>query len=175
MTKEEALDRMRARCSRAEYCSGQAVALLEKWRAKQPELSDNDIAEIISVLVSERFIDDVRFANAFVRDKLRFNGWGKQKIVYRLKSLGVDNDIITEALQKNYYAADNCGECNESGLCGRKVLEKLILKKWESLHKDEPLQKRKEKVMRFAISRGFDYSDVVEIVNAVYRSCLKFY
>lgn len=212
MTKDYALDRLRAICSRSEYCSGKAIALLKKWQAKPsglkkrrgsdeqmaagkaagdagkagegesgkedvlisggekpgvPGLSDRDIAEIISVLVSERFIDDTRFANAFVRDKLRFNGWGKQKIVYNLKSFGISDEIISEAMQKNYFAADGGEEGRENGLSGQKVLEKLIEKKWKSLHKEESLQKRREKVMRFAISRGFEYSAVIETLSAI--------
>lgn len=208
MTKDYALDRLRTICSRSEYCSGKAVALLKKWQAKPSKLgkrkdsdeqiavgkaagaavvdgkeksskedvlggggksglSDKDIAEIISVLVSEKFIDDTRFANAFVRDKLRFNGWGKQKIIYKLKSLGIADDIISEAMQKNYFAADGGKDGCENGLSGQKVLEKLIEKKWKSLHKEESLQKRKEKVMRFAISRGFEYSAVIETLAEI--------
>lgn len=211
MTKDYALDRLRAICSRSEYCSGKAVALLKKWQAKPSKLrkkkdsdgqiaagkatgevvaaggeksskedvlnrggksdlsclSDRDIAEIISVLVSEKFIDDTRFANAFVCDKLRFNGWGKQKIVYKLKSFGISEDIISEAMQKNYFAADGGEEGSENGLPGQKVLEKLIEKKWKSLQKEESLQKRKEKVMRFAISRGFEYSAIIETLAKI--------
>ena len=105
-----------------------------------------------AVLVKEKFIDDNRFAAAFVRDKLKFNGWGKQKIVFKLRSLGVAADIIERALRENY---------NDDSLSGQKVLEKLLEKKWNSLKGDEPLQVRKAKAVRFAAGRGFEYGDII--------------
>lgn len=174
MTKEQALDRLRAKCSRAEYCSGQIASTLKRWKY------EGDIAEIVSTLVAEKFVDDARFANAFVRDKLKFNGWGRQKIVYKLRSLAVPSVIIEAALKENYYSspdgefygAENgnerdCGggHVNADKLSGYKVLEKLLERKWNSLKKDEPLQNRKAKAVRFAMSRGFDYEDVIKIVH----------
>lgn len=112
------------------------------------------MAQIIATLVKEKFIDDNRFADAFVRDKLKFNGWGKQKIVFKLRSLGVAADIIERALRENYY-------CSDEKLSGQEVLEKLLEKKWKSLKEDEPLQVRKAKAVRFAAGRGFEYGDII--------------
>ncbi len=185
MTKEQALDRLRARCSRAEYCCGQIVATLRRWKYEAApsdgktaaEQTEEDIAQIISTLVAERFVDDERFANAFVRDKLRFNGWGRQKIAYKLRTLGVASNIIEKALEENYYAvddedADDVGNDGGSGvyggkdrLSGRAVLEKLLEKKWKSLKKEESLQNKRAKAIRFALSRGFDYEDAMKIVQ----------
>ncbi len=186
------MDRLRARCSRAEYCCGQIASTLKRWKYEAApadgksatERTDADIAEIISTLVAERFVDDERFANAFVRDKLKFNGWGRQKIVYKLKSLGVAQHIIDSALAENYYAASNrdiavdedagsdgktregCGVYGSGDkLSGREVLEKLLERKWRSLKKEEPLQNKKAKAIRFALSRGFDYEDAMKIVR----------
>ena len=170
MDKEQALDRLRTRCSREEVCSGMALALLKRWSAPRASgarrtaggsagssssggsLSEQDMAQIIATLVKEKFIDDNRFADAFVRDKLKFNGWGKQKIVFKLRSLGVAADIIERALRENY---------NDDSLSGQKVLEKLLEKKWNSLKGDEPLQVRKAKAVRFAAGRGFEYGDII--------------
>ena len=145
-------------------CSGQALALLKRWSLKEGEkgLVEKDIAFVISTLISEKFIDDTRFANAFVRDKLKFNGWGKQKIAYKLKGLGISNDIIAAALQENYYQ-----ECGESDLSGQKVLEKLLDKKWKSLKADEPISNKKAKAIRFAAGRGFEYGDIIVALNKI--------
>ena len=174
--KERALNRLRTRCSREEVCSGMALALLKRWSAGSSAsgscLSERDMAQIIATLVKEKFIDDNRFADAFVRDKLKFNGWGKQKIVFKLRSLGVAADIIERALRENYYCSDgDCGadDCGDGGrsaggdgkLSGQKVLEKLLEKKWNSLRGDEPLQVRKAKAVRFAAGRGFEYGDII--------------
>lgn len=151
MDKEQALDRLRARCSREEVSSGMALSLLKRY-----SLSERDMARIIAALVEEKFIDDNRFAGAFVRDKLKFNGWGRQKIVFKLRSLGVAADIIERALRENYYCADG-----DERLSGQKVLERLLEKKWRSLKEDEPLQVRKAKAVRFAAGRGFEYGDII--------------
>ena len=192
MNREQALNRLRTRCSREEVCSGMALALLKRWSAPRASgarrtaggsagtsgscLSERDMSQIIATLVKEKFIDDNRFADAFVRDKLKFNGWGKQKIVFKLRSLGVAAEIIERALRENYYCAEvDCGDCGDGGgragsagsagsdgkLSGQKVLEKLLEKKWNSLKGDEPLQARKAKAVRFAAGRGFEYGDII--------------
>ncbi len=186
MTKEQALERLRSRCSRAEYCSGQIAETLHRWisSARQkavssgssrkpgspegsgPQLCEKDIPDIISVLVAEKFIDDNRFANAFVRDKLKFNGWGKQKIIYRLKNFGIAGEVVKAAVEANYAAGEG------DALSGRQVLEKLLAKKWESLKNEESLQKRRAKAIRFALGRGFEYGEVLEVMGAVERNSL---
>lgn len=173
MNKEQVLDRLRARCSRAEYCCGQIAATLKRWKYEAApadgksaiERTEADIAQIIATLVAEKFVDDERFANAFVRDKLKFNGWGRQKIVYKLRSLGVAQHIIDSALAENYYAASEREIAEGENLSGFKVLEKLLERKWKSLKQDEPLQNKKAKAIRFALSRGFDYEDAMKIVQ----------
>ena len=170
MNKEQALDRLRTRCSREEVCSGMALALLKRWSAGSStsgsstsgsSCTERDLAQIIATLVKEKFIDDNRFADAFVRDKLKFNGWGKQKIVFKLRSLGVAADIIERALRENYYCADGGCPDGDGRLSGQKVLEKLLEKKWKSLKEDEPLNVRKAKAVRFAAGRGFEYGDII--------------
>ena len=166
MTQEQLLERLRSRCSRAEYSTGQVAAYARRWLDKgdaavAEESRDKVVEEIVARLVEERFVDDNRFAVAFVRDKLKFNGWGKQKIVFKLRSLGVAADIIERALRENYYCADSdCGG-GEERLSGQKVLERLLEKKWKSLKEDEPLQVRKAKAVRFAAGRGFEYGDII--------------
>lgn len=132
---------------------------------EEKQLTAEDIPYILHLLEKEKFIDDRRFAGAYVRDKLRFNGWGKNKISYMLRSLGVEEDIIREALVENYREADIRKEpdCPDAG----EVLRKLVENKWKSLKKSEPLQNRKMKVLRFAIGRGFEYSRVLEILQEI--------
>lgn len=177
MTKEQALERLRSRCSRAEYCSGQIAETLRRWigrgagrlpvasvaEGEALQLCESDIPGIISQLMDEKFIDDRRFAGAFVRDKLKFNGWGPQKIFYKLRSLGVDSNIIGEAI------SENCNNVDEGALSGRDVLEKLLVKKWKSLKVEEPLQNRKSKVIRFAVGRGFEYGEIIAALEKIIK------
>lgn len=158
MTREQVLERLRSRCSRAEYSSGQAYAYALRY-LDQTLSREMVAAEIVAILVDERFIDDSRFAGAFVRDKLKFNGWGKQKIVYRLKALGIAGDVISKAIGEN-YSANNREEACE-------VLQKLVEKKWKSLGKIDNIKARRVRVIRFALGRGFDYEDIVKCLNNI--------
>ena len=132
---------------------------------EEKQLTAEDIPYILHLLEKEKFIDDRRFAGAYVRDKLRLNGWGKNKISYMLRSLGVEEYVIREALAENYREADTRKEqdCPDAG----EVLRKLVENKWKSLKKSEPLQNRKMKVLRFAVGRGFEYSRVLEILQEI--------
>ena len=85
-----------------------------------------------------------------MRDKYNLQGWGRKKIEFNLKQLGVASAVIAEAITVNVNSGNN------------KVLENIILRKWNSLSKEENLYKRREKVIRFALSRGFDYAEIKE-------------
>ena len=78
--------RMAWLCSRREYCS---TAVLEKLRQKG--LDDKDAAR-------ERYVDDARYARAFVRDKALLSGWGPRKISFALSAKGISKDVVEEAL-----------------------------------------------------------------------------
>ena len=64
--------RMAWLCSRREYCS---AAVLGKLRQKG--LDDKDAAAVLERLVRERYVDDARYARAFVRDKALGVGGGQ--------------------------------------------------------------------------------------------------
>lgn len=195
MDKEQLLNRLMARCSRAEYSTGQVASYARRWLDKETagdtvvagaaetaggavavgKSKEMIVAEIVERLVREKFVDDRRFAAAFVRDKLKFNGWGKQKIIYKLRSLGVDNAIISEAIAENYYSA-------EGGAGASQVVEKLVRDKWEALCRRDARkmerdagdnlqtqlrQARKAAVIRFAMGRGFDYEEILKCLNNI--------
>lgn len=106
---------------------------------------------ILDFLIQNKFIDENRFAFAYARDKFRFNKWGKQKIILMLKQKQIPAGIIRQAVEtldkKEYDTA-----CLN-----------LLLQKKKSLKNEDPL-KDKNKLIRFALSRGFDYDTI--------RNCL---
>ena len=68
---EQALASLMRYAARAERSSGDAMRLMHTWGV--PEA---DRRRSLDRLMAERFIDDERFAEAFVRDKRRLSGWG---------------------------------------------------------------------------------------------------
>ena len=90
---EKVLDRMRNLCSRREYCRADIMK-----KAMSALDGDREKAEkVIEILVAEKYIDELRYASAFARDKSSISGWGETKIRYMLSSKGVPREVIDKA------------------------------------------------------------------------------
>ena len=68
-------------------------AKMQGWNLPQ-----TDIEDIVRRLVAEHFIDELRYAQFYVRDKVRFSQWGQNKIKYFLRAKGIPADCIAAAL-----------------------------------------------------------------------------
>lgn len=144
-------DRMKRLCSRREYCVADV-------RRKILSALDGDVRQteaVIEELVREKYVDDVRYASAFARDKAFISGWGKEKIRYMLRSKGVAGDIIDEAV---------------SGLDSDKAdrrLEKLLEVKYRALKGDSQCR---IKMLRFALGRGYHYDEASRMIDELIQS-----
>lgn len=158
MTPQQALATLQAQCSRSEYCTGQVRKKLLLWDSKErsagrPGFSAECVDGIIASLVKEKFVDDCRFAGAYVRDKARFAKWGPVKISCQLRRMGVAGNVIEDAIREN------------SQLFAGDVLGEIIRKKWDSIKGEEDLQKKKAKVLRFAVAKGFSYGEIMDVIK----------
>ena len=144
---------MRNLCSRREYCRAdimkKAMSALEGDREKAEK--------VIEILVTEKYIDELRYASAFARDKSSISGWGETKIRYMLSSKGVPREVIDKALE----------EIDESKAMTR--LEKLMENKYRSL-KDDP--QCRLKMLRFGLGRGYGYDDVSEVLENLIKNSI---
>ena len=147
---EKILDRMRNLCSRREYCCSdimkKAMTALDGDRQKAEE--------VLKVLVEEKYIDELRYASAFARDKSSLAGWGETKIRYMLSSKGIPRDVVDRALE----------DIDDSKAKTR--LEKLMENKYRSL-KDDP--QCRLKMLRFALGRGYGYDEVAEVLDCLMK------
>ena len=144
------LDRMRRLCSRREYCSSDILK-------KLVDATDGDrakSAEILSVLVEERYVDDLRYASAYARDKAALAGWGEAKIRYMLSSKGIAKDLIAKAME----------EIDDVKASSR--LEKLMENKYRSLKEDPQCRL---KMLRFGLGRGYSYDEVSKVLETLIR------
>ena len=145
---DKVLNNLRRLCSRREYCTKDVLAKAEKALE-----GDKDGArKILDILVSEKYVDDLRYAGAYARDKSSIAGWGEVKIRYMLSAKGLDRETISRALE----------EIDEKKADDRLV--KLIENKRRSL-KDDP--QWKIKLLRFALGRGYSYDEINEILNRI--------
>jgi regulatory protein len=103
-------------------------------------------------LISEKYIDDSRYASAYARDKSSIAGWGAVKIRYMLQAKGISQEDISSAL------ADIDDDRASS------KLYKLLETKARSL-KNDP--QKGLKLKRFALSRGYGYDEVSKMVDTI--------
>lgn len=91
-------------CARSEQCEADI-----RTKLSRTSLSVDDREGIINFLKSAKFIADDRFARAFARDKVRFSGWGRNKIRNALAAKRIAKEDIEAGLQgideKDYLEA----------------------------------------------------------------------
>lgn len=145
------LDNLRRQCSRREYCSGDILKKAEKAL----EGDTDQAAKVLETLVKEKYVDDLRYAGAFARDKSAISGWGEVKIRYILSSKGVDRETISKALEEI-----DAGKADDR-------FKKLIDNKYKSL-KDDP--QCKLKLLRFALGRGYSYDEASAVIDSLLSS-----
>ena len=144
------LDRLRGLCSRREYCYADVLK-----KAKDALDGDAQAAkEVADLLLEDKYVDDLRYASAFARDKSAIQGWGEVKIRYMLSAKGVPRDVIDKSLE----------EIDQDKADSR--LEKLLQNKLKSL-KDDP--QCRLKLLRFALGRGYGYDEVSKVVDSLMK------
>ena len=149
--KNKVADRMRRLCSRREYC----VADIRRKLADALEGDTGAVQEVLDSLIEEKYVDDMRYCEAYAREKSSISGWGEVKIKYMLSAKGISKDIISQALT----------QIDTQRAASR--LEKLLENKYRTL-KDDPGWKLK--LLRFALGRGYSYEEVNEHIHALINS-----
>lgn len=148
LTFENALSRAADLCARCEQCTPDILKKLDSWG-----INASDSAKIIRRLEDLKFLDNLRFAKAYAHDKLHFSGWGRRKIRQGLWAKRLPTDIIDHAFD------DIDEEDDEYRAIALRVMKAKIrqLKEW-------PLSREsKLKVVKFAMTRGFEYPLIVDI------------
>lgn len=151
MRKEWSEQEMKAKaegyCSLTERCVAEVEAKLKQWGAT-PQQS----AHIIAHLSNEKYVDQQRYCKAFVRDKYRFNQWGRVKIAQALYAKKVSEETIAIGMEEIEEA-----EYEE-------ILSKLLAQKNKSIKADSEYE-RTGKLIRFAVGRGFEMGTVLRCVK----------
>jgi len=137
------------------YCAYQERSHQEvKRKLHSYGLTADEVDEIISKLITDNFLNEERFAKAFAGGKFRIKKWGRNKIEHELESFGLTKNCITRGL-KEIDPWDYT-----------KTLRTLLRKKTEEVSEENPFAKR-NKVARFAISKGYEPELVWEMVKEI--------
>jgi len=146
-SEQEAFGKLSALCAVAEYCCHDMEKKMRNW-----ELPEGAGERIVQKLVAEKYIDENRYAHAFVREKFRYNHWGRVKIQHELRLRHISQRNIDDALEE-IPSEDNL-----------QTLRDLINKKRPSV-KGQSEYEIRGKLIRFAIGKGFAMDDVIKVVG----------
>ena len=147
MTEQEALLRLTTLCAQGEHCTWE---MTEKMR--RGGISEEAQARIMERLVKERYVDDERYARAFVKDKVHYNKWGRRKVEQALWQKHIDDDIrqrILDEIDDEDYLS---------------VLRPLLQQKRKST-KAQSDYELNQKLIRFALSRGYTYDIIRQCIE----------
>ena len=145
------LERAQRYCTYTERCAFAVRQKMHEWGV------DNDEKDyIIGELIADGFLDEGRYADAFVRGKFRMLGWGRNKIKSHLKANQVSEQNIKLAM------------ANIDGDEYIKVLQNQLQRKWESLKGVNTLQK-KQKVVSYLAQKGFEIDLILDEIKQQYK------
>lgn len=142
-----------SRCARQECCRQD----LEK-KLRETPLSSDEREEVLDRLESDGFIDHSRYARAFVHDKLTYDRWGRLKMAQALRLKGIEREAIDAAFsevieEEAYFDA----------------LRRIVENKFRTLRYDASDSRAayiaKQKLVRFAASRGFETHLIFEVID----------
>ena len=147
LTPDQVLDKM------AKYCAYQERCVKDvRDKLKTFDIPEEDKTKILDYLLDNRFVNDERYAKAFVRGKVNQSGWGVNKIRFHLIQKGIDKDIIDEALVQTDEEAYR-----------QRLIE--ILKTKAKTIKAASDYEKKRKLAAYAMQKGFEGSLVWETLK----------
>jgi regulatory protein len=114
---------------------------------------EQEIKLVINHLINAGFFNQNRFVDSFISGKLRSNKWGRLKIKAALIQKRVDKGLISIGLNKiddQEYQT---------------ILKSLLEKKQKELEKEKDEWAKKQKLIRFLSSKGFEYIEIIPLIN----------
>ena len=147
ITEQEAYLRLASLCAQAEHCQYEIREKMRRW-----ELGEEAQTRIMERLVKERYIDEMRYARAFVKDKVVYNKWGRRKVEQALWQKHIDDDIrqrVLEEVDDETYVS---------------VLRPLLKQKRKSTKAGSEYEMN-QKLVRFAMGRGFTFDIIRQCID----------
>ncbi len=145
--ENEAFLQLAALCAQSEHCQYEMLEKMRRW-----QLPESEQAAVMARLTAERYVDDERYARAMVKDKIRYNKWGRRKVEQALWTKHIDEEIRRSVMNE----IDD-GEYLQ-------VLRPLLQQKRRSTRAASDYEMR-QKLVRFALSRGFDFAIIRQCID----------
>lgn len=148
LSQEQIIQKLESFCSYRERCTSEINQKLYQLKADA-----NDFEFYINYLKENNFLNETRFANSFARGKNAIKKWGRKKIVMELKSKQIDNATVQQSLLQI-----------DEGMYLIKLQD--VLEKKNRQLKETDTFKRKQKLIQFAMQKGYEY----EIINEAMKN-----
>lgn len=152
-TENDAYLTLAVLCAQAEHCQWEMLEKMRRW-----EVPEDAQARVMQRLISERYVDDERYAQAFVKDKIRYNKWGRRKVEQALWQKRIDEDIrkrVLDEVDDDEYLS---------------VLRPLLKQKRRSIKAQNDYELN-QKLMRFALGRGFTFDIIRQCIEVEEEDC----
>ena len=146
-SENEAYLTLTALCAQAEHCQWEMLEKMRRW-----EVPEEAQARVMQRLVKEKYVDDERYAEAFVKDKIRYNKWGRRKVDQGLWQKHIDADIrkrVLDEVDDDEYLS---------------VLRPLLKQKRKTTKANSDYELN-QKLMRFALGRGFTFDIIRQCID----------
>ncbi|RMG71355.1 MAG: RecX family transcriptional regulator [Bacteroidetes bacterium] len=147
---QEILQKIQRYCAYQDRCRSEVVS-----RMRQLGVAEADMEKVLEYLEKESFLDEDRFARSFIRGKFTYNKWGRQKIRHGLRQKGLDESLITQALQE---------EIDEETY--RIALRKLIERKWKT-DGDRPRFELEQRALQTLTTKGYEADLIRELMQTL--------
>lgn len=147
MTEQQILFKLTALCADSEHCSYEMTEKMRKW-----DVDDETQVRVMAYLTRERYVDDERYCRFFVRDKIRFNKWGRRKVEQALYQKHIPTDIsrpILDEVPDDEYLA---------------VLKPLLKSKARTVKAKSEYEKNM-KLIKYAMNRGFTFDIIKQCLS----------
>ena len=148
LTQEQIIHKLETFCSYRERCTSEI-----NQKLYQLQVEKNDFDFYINYLKENNFLNETRYANSFARGKNAIKKWGRKKIVMELKFRQIDESTVQQSLLQI-----------DEGMYLIK-LQDVLEKKNRTLKETDPF-KRKQKLIQFAMQKGYEY----EIINEALKN-----
>jgi regulatory protein len=143
LSPTEALTKAAHLCSKGEHCAADIREKLYQWGF------EGDADHIVNTLQQQGFINEERYARAYINDKYRFAKWGRIKIEQGLRQKQIPSQVFRPLMEEVIDQSEYL-----------QILRDLLKQKQKTLKEEDDYTLR-AKLTRFALQRGFTYEEVL--------------
>lgn len=123
---------------------------------KQKGYSNDVIKVTIEKLIQYKYLDDVAFTKAFIKEKQYFNKYGKKRLKYELYYKGVDKEIANQLIEENAADEDEY----------KRALE-VAQKKCSSFGSKENRNSKYKKLFSLLVRKGYSFDIISKVIKVV--------